>query len=69
MNEKTTASHVPPAPPPALLEFLRAHDAFIIAGHKDPDADCIGSQLALASILRRLGKQVQLFSAGPFKRS
>jgi phosphoesterase RecJ-like protein len=39
-----------------------------VAGHKEPDADCIGSQLALASMLRRLGKEALLRSDGPFKR-
>ncbi|MDR0539867.1 MAG: bifunctional oligoribonuclease/PAP phosphatase NrnA [Spirochaetaceae bacterium] len=59
-----------PFPPPReLVDFIRNGSKFIIAGHKEPDADCIGSQLALASALRRLGKDVVLCSAGPFKRT
>jgi phosphoesterase RecJ-like protein len=58
-----------PAPVPRLLlDFIRQGDKFLLAGHKDPDGDCVGSQLALASALKRLGKEAVLCSAGPFKR-
>jgi phosphoesterase RecJ-like protein len=43
-------------------------EKFILAGHKEPDGDCVGSSLALYSALRRLGKEAILCSAGPFKR-
>jgi phosphoesterase RecJ-like protein len=55
-------------PPPEMVDFIRNGARFIIAGHKEPDGDCAGSQLALASALRRLGKTVTLASAGPWKR-
>ena len=55
--------------PDGLKAFLSAHDAYIIAGHKEPDGDCIGSTLALASLLRRQGKEVFLLSSGPFNRT
>jgi phosphoesterase RecJ-like protein len=55
--------------PGGFLDFIREGRKFIIAGHKEPDGDCVGSQLALASVLRRLGKEAILCSAGPFKRS
>jgi phosphoesterase RecJ-like protein len=55
--------------PLELLDFIREGDKFLVAGHKEPDGDCIGSQLALTSILRRMGKDVIPCSAGPFKRS
>ncbi|MDR0709924.1 MAG: DHH family phosphoesterase, partial [Spirochaetaceae bacterium] len=54
--------------PSLLLDFIREGDKFLLAGHKEPDGDCIGSQLALASVLRRMGKEAVLCSAGPFKR-
>jgi phosphoesterase RecJ-like protein len=54
--------------PQALLDFIHRGTKFLLTGHKDPDGDCVGSQLALASALRRLGKEVILCSAGPFKR-
>lgn len=58
-----------PAPvPELLLDFIRRGAKFLLAGHKDPDGDCVGSQLALASALKRLGKEVLPCSAGPFKR-
>ncbi|MDR1351651.1 MAG: bifunctional oligoribonuclease/PAP phosphatase NrnA [Treponema sp.] len=54
--------------PQSLLDFIHQGAKFILAGHKDPDGDCVGSQLALASVLARLGKKAVLCSAGPFKR-
>ena len=47
--------------------FLR-YESFLILGHEDPDGDCLGSQLALSSFLKRQGKQVRLISHGPFRR-
>jgi phosphoesterase RecJ-like protein len=55
--------------PQSLLDFITRGKKFLIAGHKEPDGDCIGSQFALASALKRLGKEVILLSAGPFKRT
>ncbi|MBL8965409.1 MAG: bifunctional oligoribonuclease/PAP phosphatase NrnA, partial [Spirochaetaceae bacterium] len=40
-----------------------------IVGHKEPDGDCVGSQLALGSFLRRMGKDTAILSAGPFTRT
>jgi phosphoesterase RecJ-like protein len=54
--------------PQELLDFIQSHKKFLITGHKEPDGDCVGSQLALASALRRLGKEAIPCSAGPFKR-
>ncbi len=50
-------------------KFVLEHDSFIIAGHKEPDGDCIASSLVLQSILKKLGKVCTVLSAGPFKRS
>ena len=52
-----------------LLDFLQGGKSFLIAGHLEPDGDCIGSQLALASVLQRMGKETVLCSPGPFKRT
>ncbi|MDR2742955.1 MAG: bifunctional oligoribonuclease/PAP phosphatase NrnA [Treponema sp.] len=61
---------VKPVPVPQnLLDFIQAGSKFLVAGHHEPDGDCVGSQLALASVLRRLGKEGILCSAGPFKRT
>ncbi|MDR0511581.1 MAG: bifunctional oligoribonuclease/PAP phosphatase NrnA [Treponema sp.] len=54
--------------PSELLDFIRCGSSFIVAGHKEPDGDCVGSQLALTSVLRRMGKQAIACSPGPFKR-
>jgi phosphoesterase RecJ-like protein len=54
--------------PPGLLDFIRTGEKFLVAGHKEPDGDCVGSSLALCSALRRLGKEAIPCSAGPFKR-
>jgi len=54
--------------PQSLLDFLKSGTRFLVAGHKEPDGDCVGSQLALASALRRLGAEAIPCSAGPFKR-
>jgi phosphoesterase RecJ-like protein len=50
------------------MDFLENYDRFLVFGHMEPDADCVASQLVLASFLERRGKQAALFSAGPFDR-
>ena len=55
--------------PPELLDFIDRHGPFYVIGHKEPDGDCVGSQLALASFLKRSGKTAYLCSAGPFSRN
>ena len=54
--------------PDELIAFLKDYDNYLIVSHREPDGDCIGSSLALASFLARHGKQPFLISAGPFKR-
>jgi len=55
--------------PEELLQFIDDHSTFFVIGHKEPDGDCVGSQLALGSWLRRRGKKIALCSAGPFTRT
>jgi len=55
--------------PEELVSFIKTCSKFIIAGHKEPDGDCVGSQLALRSALLRIGKEAIVCSAGPFKRA
>ena len=52
-----------------LKAFIENHDFFFIAGHKEPDGDCITSCLGMAAILDAFNKPYQLLSAGPFKRN
>jgi phosphoesterase RecJ-like protein len=55
--------------PQGLIDYIDRHDCFYVLGHREPDGDCIGSQLALSSFLKRLGKRVHTLSSGPFTRS
>ncbi|MCL2008481.1 MAG: bifunctional oligoribonuclease/PAP phosphatase NrnA [Treponema sp.] len=55
--------------PENLIKFFNEGTKFLIAGHKEPDGDCVGSQLALSLFLKRMGKEAIPCSAGPFKRS
>ena len=52
-----------------LKAFIDNHNFFFIAGHKEPDGDCITSCLGIAAILEHFNKPYQLLSAGPFKRN
>ncbi len=54
--------------PKNLLFELKQRSSFILIGHKNPDGDCLSSQLALGSFLERMGKEVCLISPGPFDR-
>lgn len=63
------AQIITPDIPQDLVDFLHSYELFLIAGHKEPDGDCIGSSIALSFFLHRLGKKTQLLSAGPFERS
>lgn len=52
-----------------ILNFIGSYSTYYIVGHKEPDGDCIGSQLALGSFLERRGKKTVLLSSGPFNRT
>lgn len=52
-----------------LKSFILNHEFFFIAGHKEPDGDCVTSCLGIAAILDHFEKPYQLLSAGPFKRN
>jgi len=54
--------------PKELITFIKTGSNFIIIGHKEPDGDCVSSQLALRNVLSRMGKTAIACSAGPFKR-
>lgn len=53
----------------SFKKFMQNHESFIIAGHKEPDGDCISSCLALSYIADYYKKPYILLNAGPFKRS
>ncbi len=54
--------------PRDVIRFIKTHKRFAILGHKEPDGDCIASQIVMHRILRSLGKSGALVSAGPFDR-
>ena len=58
----------PAVTPAEVLAALQAADALAVVGHEEPDGDCVASQLALADFLTACGKQVGVYSAGPFDR-
>jgi phosphoesterase RecJ-like protein len=47
------------------LALLRAAQRPLLVGHVRPDGDCAGSELALASVLTRLGKEVAIENPDP----
>lgn len=49
----------------AIAAALKKHKSFFIAGHVKPDGDTIGTGLALASLLKRMGKKASVFSRDP----
>ncbi|AAS11996.1 MULTISPECIES: DHH family phosphoesterase [Treponema] len=69
MHNSSSSTIGKPLIPQKLPEFLNAYENFIIAGHKEPDGDCIGSCLAMSFFLKRKNKNCILMSAGPFKRT
>ncbi len=50
-------------PPPAeLLDVIRKADRVLLTSHANPDGDAIGSELAMARILRKMGKTVTIWN-------
>ena len=52
-----------------ILDLIRDNDQFIVIGHVSPDGDCLSSQMAMYSLLTKMGKTAQMANAGPFDRS
>ena len=46
-----------------ILEMIGKYDKFLIAAHVHPEADAIGSQLAMARLLKSMGKSVRIINA------
>ncbi len=49
----------------AIAEVMTTSKSFLIASHIDPDGDAIGCELAILSILKRLGKSAKVVSEEP----
>jgi phosphoesterase RecJ-like protein len=48
-----------------LPAIVKKYQSFLISSHRNPDGDCIGSQLAMYWYLKSLGKSVTIFNADP----
>lgn len=46
-----------------IAEVIRDHASFALCGHVNPDGDCLGSQLALAHVLKAMGKDARCLKA------
>jgi phosphoesterase RecJ-like protein len=50
---------------PAICRIFKGKDRFLIACHENPEGDAIGSELALALALRKMGKTATVLNADP----
>lgn len=49
----------------AIKKIIKKFDTFFISAHINPEGDSVGSQIALASLLKRLGKKVMIVNESP----
>src|SRR5512142_1844564 len=49
----------------AICRLFRERDRFLIACHENPEGDAIGSELALALALRKMGKTATVLNSDP----
>ena len=49
----------------SIIGEIRANKSFLVTTHENPDGDAVGSSLALAAYLRRLGKDVTIHLCDP----
>ena len=52
-----------------LEQRIQFASSFVITTHQNPDADGLGSELALYYILKKLGKEVFIFNISPTPES
>ena len=45
-----------------ICESIKKNKRFLVAGHISPEGDCIGSQLAMANLLKLMGKEVRIIN-------
>ena len=45
-----------------ILDVIKKHKRFLIAAHINPEGDAIGSQLAMANLLKMLDKEVRIIN-------
>ena len=47
----------------AFTEQISHYDSFVLVSHIRPDCDALGSELGMAEVLRKIGKQVRIINA------
>jgi bifunctional oligoribonuclease and PAP phosphatase NrnA len=52
--------------PQRVAERIRSGRRFLITSHRNPDGDAIGSAIALQRIIRKLGKEADVYVRDPF---
>ncbi len=45
-----------------IIDLIRRSSSFLVVSHENPDCDALGSTLAVALVLRRLGKDVAMYN-------
>ncbi|MDM8521072.1 bifunctional oligoribonuclease/PAP phosphatase NrnA [Anaerolineales bacterium HSG6] len=48
-----------------IISIINEHEKFVITSHINPDCDALGSELALATHLRAMGKSVLIMNSDP----
>ena len=48
---------------PRFVDLIRNRQRILLTSHVRPDCDAVGSELAMAAILERLGKEVRIVNA------
>ncbi len=51
--------------PSDILSLVEKHDRLFLTSHVRPDGDALGSEVAFASFLRKLGKQATVLNSDP----
>lgn len=46
-----------------ILRLIKANQSFFVVSHENPDCDALGSTIAMALVLRELGKDVIMYNA------
>ena len=52
-----------------ISSVIRKNKTFFLSGHRKPDGDTVASELAMASLLKRLGKKVEIWNAEPVPKT
>ncbi|MCP4649993.1 MAG: bifunctional oligoribonuclease/PAP phosphatase NrnA [PVC group bacterium] len=52
-----------------ILDAIKKHERFLISTHINPDGDAIGCQLAMAKMLKAMGKSVRIINNDPVPKN